>query len=70
MSYAPHGIQEMVQLFSQYPEIEEVLIFESRTKGNDRKGSDVDCTADSDLLGGVTPFCEQKAIPIIIEISD
>jgi uncharacterized protein len=37
-------IDKINSVFSKYPEVEEVLIYGSRTKGNYREGSDIDIT--------------------------
>jgi uncharacterized protein len=37
-------IQQFGEVFSQYPEIESVVIYGSRAKGNHREGSDIDIT--------------------------
>ncbi len=43
----PFGIKEksfslLVEAFTRYPDVEEVLVFGSRAKGNFRPGSDID----------------------------
>lgn len=43
----PYGITDnsyhlLINAFSQYPEIEKVILFGSRAKGNYKKGSDID----------------------------
>lgn len=38
-------ISEICNVFKMYPDIEEVLIFGSRAKGNYRTGSDIDLAA-------------------------
>lgn len=35
-------LQTIKTIHDKYPEVEEVLIYGSRAKGNDRKGSDID----------------------------
>jgi uncharacterized protein len=37
-------IEKFQTVFSKYPEIEEVVIYGSRAKGNYREGSDIDIT--------------------------
>lgn len=34
----------LINTFSSYPEVEQVIIFGSRAKGNFKKGSDIDLT--------------------------
>lgn len=36
-------ISQLVSIFSAYPEVEKVVIFGSRSLGNAKPGSDVDC---------------------------
>lgn len=43
-------IQKILQVFIKYPEIEKVLIYGSRAKGNFRNGSDIDLTFIGDRL--------------------
>lgn len=38
----PDKLQKICSLFSKYPNIQEVLLFGSRAKGNYRNGSDID----------------------------
>lgn len=41
-----HAIAAMLAVFSKYPEIETVVIYGSRAKGNFRPGSDIDLTLE------------------------
>ncbi len=38
----PHVIEKIKQVFAQFPNIEEVIVFGSRAKGNYKEGSDID----------------------------
>jgi len=40
--FLPRDIEKIRKAFEQYPEVEEVLLFGSRAKGNFKPGSDVD----------------------------
>jgi uncharacterized protein len=49
------GLDEIIsgkfrKVFSQYPEIESVIIYDSRAKGNFREGSDIDITLKGEYL--------------------
>jgi len=41
-----HAIAAMIAVFNRYPEIEAVIIYGSRAKGNFRLGSDIDLTLE------------------------
>lgn len=43
-------IKKLNSVFSKYPEIEEVIIYGSRAKGNYREGSDIDITLKGEKL--------------------
>lgn len=44
------AINQIRQVFSKYPEVEKVLLYGSRAKGNFKPGSDIDLTFVGDLL--------------------
>lgn len=39
-----HTIEKVREVFAQFPELEEVILYGSRAKGNYRPGSDIDLT--------------------------
>lgn len=43
-------ISQMIDVFSNYPDIEKAVIYGSRAKGNFRNGSDIDITLVGDNL--------------------
>lgn len=43
-------INKLNSVFSKYPEVEEVIIYGSRAKGNYREGSDIDITLKGEHL--------------------
>jgi len=43
-------IQKINQVFSQYPQIEKVMLYGSRAKGNFKPGSDIDLTLEGEGL--------------------
>jgi uncharacterized protein len=45
-----HLIQKFSNVFTTHPEIEEVIIYGSRAKGNFREGSDIDLTLKGKAL--------------------
>jgi uncharacterized protein len=45
----PSTIEKINQVFAQYPEIEQAILYGSRAKGNYRRGSDIDLTLIGDL---------------------
>jgi predicted nucleotidyltransferase len=40
------AIQQINAIFSQYPQIKQVILYGSRAKGNYRQGSDIDLTIE------------------------
>jgi uncharacterized protein len=38
------------EVFSRYPEVEKAILYGSRAKGNYRPGSDIDLTAQGDMI--------------------
>jgi predicted nucleotidyltransferase len=77
----PYGISEtsfhlLVQTFVKYPQVEEVLLFGSRAKGNYKKGSDIDlaiigeqCSA-SLALTLQSYMNEELPIPYMVDVLD
>lgn len=45
------AVEKLRRIFGQYPQIERVLIYGSRAKGNYRAGSDIDLTIEGKTLG-------------------
>ncbi|MDD2759126.1 MAG: nucleotidyltransferase domain-containing protein [Methylomonas sp.] len=67
-------LQSMWQVFRQYPEIDQVLIYGSRAKGNFRKGSDIDLSLlgielSEKLLSAVARQLDELNMPYLIDIS-
>ena len=57
----PHGLSDtditaMRTVFAKYPQVEHVLLYGSRAKGNHRPGSDIDLTLKGPLLDLGTRF--------------
>jgi len=64
----PHKtILQLDSIFSNYPEIERVIIFGSRALGNAKSGSDVDCAFSgknltSQLVSRIQNFLEEETL--------
>lgn len=69
----PKDIEAINQCFAQYPQIEQVIIFGSRAKGNYKNGSDIDLTIvgdlDYSLLLKIENQLDDLQIPYIIDLS-
>jgi predicted nucleotidyltransferase len=77
----PYGIAEksnrlLLEAFPDYPEVEEVILFGSRAKGNYKKGSDIDlaikgpeCSAE--LALDIQSFInEELPVPYQVDVVD
>ena len=67
-------IKKMCDLFSQYPEIQKVVIYGSRAKGNYKPGSDIDLTLyGSDLTprlcATIAEALDDLLLPYSIDLS-
>ena len=67
-------IAKMINVFSQFPEIEEVIIYGSRAKGNYRSGSDIDLTLKGstlnlNLLFKIENALDDILLPYFIDLS-
>jgi predicted nucleotidyltransferase len=56
-------IEKIITVFSQYPNIQKVLLYGSRAKGNYRNGSDIDLT----LIGENISYGQLSKIDIQID---
>ncbi len=56
-------INKLISVFLQYPNIEKVLLYGSRAKGNYRHGSDIDLT----LIGENITYSQMSKIDIEID---
>lgn len=56
-------IEKIIAVFSQYPNIQKVLLYGSRAKGNYRNGSDIDLT----LIGKNISYAQLSKIDIQID---
>ncbi len=57
-------IDKICSVFAQHPEVEQVLLYGSRAKGNFKRGSDIDLT----LLG--PSLSEQLLLRLMTELDD
>ena len=67
-------IQQFGEVFRQYPEIESVVIYGSRAKGNYREGSDIDITlmgerVTEDIRSRVWLDIDDLNTPYLIDLS-
>jgi len=71
----PDTIRKIKEAFSKYPQIEKVLIYGSRAKGNYRNGSDIDITLfgkELELGNSVYPLMDtldELYLPYTFDIS-
>lgn len=61
-------------VFARHPEIEQVLLYGSRAKGNFRPGSDIDLTViganiDQQLLGRLLTELDELNTPYLMDLS-
>ncbi|MBS1538490.1 MAG: nucleotidyltransferase domain-containing protein [Bacteroidetes bacterium] len=67
-------IAKINSVFIQYPEVEEVIIYGSRAKGNYRNGSDIDITLKgehltSTILSNIKGDIDELNTPYLFDIS-
>jgi len=66
-------INQIISVFSQYPQIQKVLLYGSRAKGNYRNGSDIDLTLIGDVsysqLSGIEDKIDDLLLPYSFDIS-
>jgi predicted nucleotidyltransferase len=68
------NLKQIQKVFSHYPQIEEVLIYGSRAKGNFRNGSDIDLTLkgkqiDLAVLSRLSDELDDLFLPYTFDIS-
>ncbi|MBK9193048.1 MAG: nucleotidyltransferase domain-containing protein [Crocinitomicaceae bacterium] len=71
---ADHTIENIQQVFSGFNEIEEVILYGSRAKGNYKEGSDIDLTIkgkviNKDFLNRLQIQLDQLYLPYTFDIS-
>ncbi len=66
-------INQIISVFSQYPQIQKVLLYGSRAKGNYRNGSDIDLTLIGDVsyshLSSIEDKIDDLLLPYSFDIS-
>ncbi len=67
-------INKMISVFSNHNEIDKVLIYGSRAKGNFRKGSDIDLTLvgknlNAHLISEINEELDELNTPYLIDLS-
>ena len=64
------------RIYSQFPQIESVILYGSRAKGNFKPGSDIDMTIVADptfdfsALAKVNAMFHESSLPYLYDISD
>jgi len=70
---AQNTVNELNQIFNKYKNIEKVILYGSRAKGNYREGSDIDLTIIGDVeredLMKIKDEIEDSYIPYLFDIS-
>ncbi len=67
-------VDKIRKVFSSFPEIEEVILYGSRAKGNFKAGSDIDLTLKGDnithtILSMIDIMLDDLMLPYIIDTS-
>ena len=67
-------IEKLSRVFSRYPQIEKVVLYGSRAKGNFRNGSDIDLTIfgtgiDETMLGRIAAEIDDLLLPYTVDLS-
>lgn len=67
-------LNKIISVFEKYPEIEEVIIYGSRAKGNYKEGSDIDITIKGENVTDKTLFriaqdLDELNTPYLFDIS-
>lgn len=67
-------IDSLNQVFSQFPQVEQVILYGSRAKGNYRDGSDIDLTLKGENLNlndllKIENLIEELLLPYKIDLS-
>ncbi len=67
-------VEKINHIFSQYPEIEKVVLYGSRAKGNFKNGSDIDLTfygekLNLSILGKIDNALDDLLLPYTLDLS-
>ena len=67
-------IEKVQKVFSQFPQIDEVILYGSRAKGNYKEGSDIDLTLkgtglDLFVLNEISLIIDDLLLPYLFDIS-
>jgi len=68
------SINQLNNIFSQYPDVEKVIIYGSRAKGNYKNGSDIDLTLlgnniNIDILNSIYTAVDDILLPYTVDLS-
>ena len=76
MSYglSKKDIEKICSVFARFPQIEKVVLYGSRAKGNFKTGSDIDLTLygvtlTSDLRANIAEALDELMLPYTIDLS-
>ena len=70
----PNSYKQILSIFQKHENIEKVIIYGSRAKGNYREGSDIDLTLQgehltSDILSKITTALDDSYSPYLFDLS-
>ena len=68
------SLKRMREVFSRFPQVEEVILYGSRAMGNYRPGSDIDLTIKTanpgiDLLNSLSQELDDLMLPYLFDLS-
>ena len=68
------AIEKINAVFASFPEVEKVVLYGSRAKGNYKPGSDIDLTLygevlNSSLCGDIADKLDELLLPYMIDLS-
>ena len=61
------------EIYSKFPQIEKVICYGSRAKGNFREGSDIDMTIVANAavdVGEILSLFDDSLLPYLVDVSD
>jgi len=69
-----HIVEKIIKVFTEFPEIEQAIIYGSRAKGNYSRGSDIDLTLKGkklnvSILNRISMELDDLLLPYTIDLS-
>ncbi len=69
-----NNLEQLNSIFRKFPEIDEIILYGSRAKGNFKKGSDIDLTLkgeyiNNNLLNLINLKLDDLYLPYILDLS-